>query len=186
MMMNQDKLCRLENVIDKNRRRFYEIGSALKQIRDEKLYRISLFGEFGVYTKERWEIGKSQAYRLIEASIVIDNLSPIGERLPENESQARALASLSPPRQREIWCDFLQSGHELTARNLKKFINVQDNSGARKREDLSTVISSEYKKKALEMLVQIDLAQKENWRMTSRQAALLWNRVMKEKIMSKK
>ncbi len=183
--MSRDKLCRLEEVIDKSRRRFYETGSALKQIRDEKLYRIALFGDFGAYTRDRWEIGRSQAYRLIEASIVIDNLSPIGEPVPENESQARVLARLPTVRQREIWSKFLQSGHDLSARNIKKFIDVEKNKGVRKPKDLSTLISADYKKKVLEMLDQIDFAKKGNWQKTSRQAALLWNRVMKEKIMSK-
>jgi hypothetical protein len=118
--------------------------------------------------------------------MVIDNLSPIGEPVPENESQARVLARLPKERQREIWSKFLQSGHDLSARNIKKFIDVEKNKGgARKQKDLSALISVDYKKKVLEMLDQIDLAKNGNWQKTSRQAALLWNRVMKEKIMSK-
>lgn len=186
--MSQVKLGRLEKIIDKSRRLFYETGSALKQIRDEKLYRITLFDDFGAYTRARWEIGRSQAYRLIEASMVIDNLSPIGEggNLPENESQARVLASLSTTKQREIWREFLKSDHELTARNIKKFIDAKKNKRGHKQKDFSALISADYKNKVLEMLDQIDLAKNGNWQKTSRQAALLWNRVMKEKIMSKK
>jgi hypothetical protein len=35
------------------------------------------------------------------------------------------------------------------------------------------------------MLGQIQLAQNDRWQKTSRQAALLWNRVIREKIVSK-
>ncbi len=77
-MMQKERLTTLEKVIYKNRRSFYVIGKALKEIRDDRLYRFLLFKTFEAYTRARWEIGKSQAYRLIEACNVIDNLSPIG------------------------------------------------------------------------------------------------------------
>jgi len=74
--MQKERLTTLEKVIDKNRRSFYEIGKALKEIRDDRLYRFLLFKTFEAYTRVRWEIGKSQAYRLIRkyiASSISDN-----------------------------------------------------------------------------------------------------------------
>jgi hypothetical protein len=55
-------------------------------------------------------MSRSQAYRLIEAARIIDNLSPIGDTLPENEAQLRALVKLTPFDQRRIWRDFIGAG----------------------------------------------------------------------------
>ena len=182
--MQKERLTTLEKVIDKNRRSFYVIGKALNEIRDDRLYRFLLFKTFEAYTRARWEIGKSQAYRLIEACHVIDNLSPIGDILPENESQVRSLAPLAPAIQRKIWHDFLMTGMELSALNIRKYINssITDNHGT--QADLTEIISNTYKEATLAMLEQIRQAQSDGWQSTSQEAGLFWNRVMKEKIMS--
>ena len=120
--MSADRLRSLEKVIDRSRRRFRETGAALGKIRDEKLYKVSLFDSFESYVGHRWEMGKSQAYRLIEASRVMENLSPIGDAPPANEAQARVLARLSPVEQKRVWREFLESGAEQTASNIKRFV----------------------------------------------------------------
>jgi hypothetical protein len=183
-MTRNERLTTLENVIDKNRRSFYVIGKALKEICDDRLYRFLLFKTFEAYTRARWEIGKSQAYRLIEACQVIDNLSPIGDILPENESQVRSLAPLAPAIQRKTWHDFLMTGMELSALNIRKYIAscITGNPGT--QTDRTGIISDTYKKATLAMLEQIRQAQNDGWQSTSREAGLFWNRVMKEKIMS--
>lgn len=181
--MTQERLSHLESMIEKKQRSFYEIGKALKEIRDERLYRILLFETFEAYTKTRWDIGKSQAYRLIEACSVIDNLSPIGEILPENESQVRALTQLEPFDQRKIWREFLKTGKELTALNIRKFISSCRNRPDKTQVDETEIISDSYREAVQAMLDQISLAQNDGWQTTSRQAGLFWNRVMKEKIL---
>ncbi len=186
MSTERDKLVRLENVIDQSRRRFYETGRALKRIRDEKLYKVALFDSFECYVRRRWEMGKSQAYRLIEACVVVENLSPIGDVAPANEAQARVLASLPAAEQRKVWSAFLESGAEQTAENIKRFIRAGAAKPGSERKDLTGQIGADYKKVVLEMMEQINLAKSDGWRTTSRQAALLWNRVMKDKILSKR
>ena len=183
-MTRNERLTTLENVIDKNRRSFYVIGKALKEICDDRLYRFLLFKTFEAYTRARWEIGKSQAYRLIEACHVIDNLSPIGDILPENESQVRSLASLAPAAQRKIWRDFLMTDMELSALNIRKYINSSITDNHSMEADLTEIISDTYKEATLAMLEQIRQAQSDGWQSTSQEAGLFWNRVMKEKIMS--
>ena len=44
--MSENRLARLETIIHKHRRQFYQSGLALKQIRDEGLYRDVLFDNF--------------------------------------------------------------------------------------------------------------------------------------------
>jgi hypothetical protein len=86
--------------------------------------------------------------------------------------------------QRRVWKDFLDSGTELTAQNIKRFITARD---MKKPDppDWSDRITPEYMAAVKTMLEQVRVARHANWQGTSRQAALLWNRVVKEKILSK-
>jgi len=182
--MQQDRLKHLETMISNNQYRFYEIGQALKEIRDSRLYKLVFFNTFEAYARDRWDIGRSQAYRLIDAYSVISNLSPIGDRLPGNEAQTRSLVPLSPPEQRKIWQDFLSTGMEITARNIKNFTDKRKGKENIPSEH-SDQISNDYMDAVQEMIGQVRYAQNDRWQKTSRAAALLWNRVIQEKIISK-
>lgn len=185
MINEQEQLARLESLISSNQEHFCETGRALKEIRDNRLYKLALFDTFEAYTRARWDISRAHAYRLIHYCEVIRNLSPIGDVLPANESQVRHLAPLRPLEQRRIWKDFLDSGTEMTAQNIKRFI---DTRGVKKPHppDLSDRITPEYMAAVKAMLEQVRVARHDNWQATSRQAALLWNRVIREKILSKR
>ena len=184
--MQQDRLVRLESVIARNQGLFFEIGRALFEIKEARLYKITLYENFETYTKARWDMGKSHAYRLIDAYLVVNNLSPIGDDLPENESQVRPLVPFKPVEQRQIWKNFIKTGMEITALNLKKFIDARKQpDGIDKPVDLSDQISKEYMTAVQAMIEQISIAQNDNWKKTSRQAGILWNRVVREKILSK-
>lgn len=175
------RLIELETLIESEQRSFYKIGKALKQIRDERLYRDLLFDSFEAYLKSRWDMSRSQAYRLIEAARIIDNLSPIGDTLPENEAQLRALVKLTPFDQRRIWRDFIGAGLELNAGNIQRFVSKYGNK-EKARTDLTNIISAAYKQAVLTMLEQIRFAGQDGWSSTSRQAAFFWLAVMKDKI----
>ena len=84
---SEQRLAHLEAVIKKYRQDFYSVGKALKEIRDARHYHKLSFKSFESYLRLRWDMGRSHAYRLIDAFCVIDNLSPIGEILPKNEAQ---------------------------------------------------------------------------------------------------
>ncbi len=51
--------------------------------------------------------------------------------------------------------------------------------------DLTDQISDEYMAAVQQVMEQVRMAQHDHWQQTSRQAALLWNRVIREKILSK-
>jgi len=182
--MDKARLISLEASIEANQRSFYALGKALKQIVDERLYRAIGFDRFEDYVKSRWDMGISHTYRLMDAFKVVENLSPIGEVLPANEAQARCLTKLDRSDQQEVWRAFLASGIKLKARNIRKFVSTY--LGKRNfcsSPDSIDVIGEDYRKAVMAMLYQIRLAQNERWQSTSRQAALYWNRVMKEKIL---
>jgi len=183
--MVPERLTSLENIIANNQHRFFDIGKALKEIRDTRLYKLTLFETFEDYAKKRWDMGRSQVYRLIDAYNVVNNLSPNGDILPGNEAQARILVPLDSAEQRKTWKEFLNTGMDITAPNIKKFVAERNAVETSNPVDLTEQISSEYMKTVQEMLSQVRLAQNDHWQKTSRQAALLWNRVIHEKIISK-
>jgi len=182
--MMMERLIQLEALIASNQESFYETGKALKEIRDSRLYRQALFDTFEAYTRERWDMGKSHAYRLIRSYEVIYNLSPIGDKVPANESQVRPLTQLDVLEQRSIWKAIINSGMELTARNIKKFIDAQK-TPPEAMPNLTELISTDYMAAVKAMLEQVRVAQHDHWQKTSRQAALLWHSVIREKILSK-
>lgn len=184
----ENRLARLETIIQKHRRRFYQSGRALKQIRDECLYRDALFDNFDAYVRERWDMHRSHAYRLIQAATVVDNLSPIGDGIvPQNESQARVLARLSKDEQRRLWRRFISSGLALNAANIRKFIRSQKKTEPAKKPksaQLIEIVGAGYKAAVMAMLEQIRRAKNDVWQTTSKQAALFWLKVMKEHILT--
>ncbi len=91
---------RLERKVE---RAFYEAGSALRQLRDRRLYR-STHRTFEEYVKDRFGYNRISAHYRIAAVEVIDNLLTNGEQiLPTSERQVRDLAPLKPDIQRQVW-----------------------------------------------------------------------------------
>ncbi len=178
--LSDRRLAHLEAVIHKYRQDFYAVGKALNEIRDARHYQKLSFKTFERYVNVRWDLSKSQAYRLIEAFAVIDNLSPIGDVLPKNEAQARPLTSLDPHSQRKAWRGFLKTQKPLSALNIKRFISLDEQ---KQPSRFVEVVSDEYQQAVSAMLCQITIAQNDRWRSTTQRSAVYWNKVMKEKIL---
>jgi len=88
----------LEKVIESGVESFLATGSALKGIRDQRLYREG-HKTFESYLKARWGFDRSYAHRLIDASDVKKDLLPMGNKNPKvgeitTERQLRELASV--------------------------------------------------------------------------------------------
>ncbi len=182
----QEQINRLESIIESNLRNFHCVGQALKEIRDNQLYRRLGFDSFESYVKNRWDIGKSHTYRLIDAAQAIDNLSPIEDLLPVNEAQCRLLSPFESFDQRKIWREFLKSGFTLTARQLKNFISNYKDNRKTPRYDRIETISDSYQRAVFEILYQIRVARSDNRQSTSRAAAIYCNNIMKARILWKK
>jgi len=56
---------------------FVEVGNALLEIRDACLYR-EKYDTFEAYCRDRWQISKRRANRLIGSAEVVRNLGPMG------------------------------------------------------------------------------------------------------------
>jgi len=120
------ELERCEVVIKQGLNTFIEVGQALRTIKEKRLYRIS-FKTFEDYCVGMWAFKRSEAYRLIDASVVISNLSPIGDILPKTESQTRPLTSLEPEIQKEVWNEVVKQSEEtrqpITAAKVQLIVN---------------------------------------------------------------
>ncbi|WP_310598814.1 hypothetical protein [Desulfobulbus sp.] len=145
-------LAELEAVIDAQMKGFVPVGLALKEIREQRLYRIN-YPVFEDYLLREWDMTKQHGYRLIEAADVYVNLKGLlGETLPnqgsqdekvtnwllsekvnhgtqttetllpKNEAQARPLTLFTPEKQREIWLRVLDKASVTGAKITASFI----------------------------------------------------------------
>lgn len=117
------RLIECERVIERGLNTFVEVGTALLEIRDNRLYKDG-YSTFEEYCRERWDMQRAYAYRLIGAAEVVANLSPIGDILPATETQARPLASLSPDVQLKAWQEVLDIAPDgkVTAALVEKVV----------------------------------------------------------------
>lgn len=92
-----------ERIIFRGMTAFLEVGDALVEIHDGRLYRRT-HKTFDGYCRERLGMGKSRAHQLIDAAKVVLNLSTVVDiPPPSNERQIRFLAGLRPDKQCEVW-----------------------------------------------------------------------------------
>ncbi len=129
--VESERLTELEDQIGAGMRTFWQVGTALLEIREQRLYRAG-HRTFEEYLRVRWNVGSSQGYRLMAASEVVsglvnnlmDNLSPNGEvdpRLPQSEAQARPLAGLPPEARSAAWAAAVTAadGRQPTAADVE-------------------------------------------------------------------
>lgn len=97
-------LAKLEVIVTAGLKTFWEVGRALRQIRDRGLYR-DTHKTFEDYCEERWEMSRAEAYRQIGAASVIEDISTASPKLlPTTISQTRPLQKLKTPEERrKVW-----------------------------------------------------------------------------------
>lgn len=136
------RLAELETIIEGGLAHFVEVGYALAEIRDSKLY--EPHSTFQEYCEQRWDISRQHARRLINAAEVFDNITipdnsgmePTGyirdngdSTIPEprHESQLRPLIGLEPEKQREVWTEATEAagGKAPTAAQVNAAVNGQ-------------------------------------------------------------
>jgi N6-adenosine-specific RNA methylase IME4 len=98
----RSRLYKLEETIEHGLNTFVDVGNALLEIRDSKLYRQD-FTTFEDYCKERWGIERRRAYQLMDAAKAVENVYLSTQTVPVNELQARPLTALDPQDQIDAW-----------------------------------------------------------------------------------
>jgi hypothetical protein len=92
------RLAELELVIERGLQTFVEVGNALMEIRDNRLYPHPTFDE---YCQDRWGWKQRQAYNYIETSRVVQNLHLNAKEAP-SLTQAVELSRLPEDQRREL------------------------------------------------------------------------------------
>lgn len=129
-VQEEKRLEQLENVVVENFQTFVQVGQALAEIRDRKLYRLKAV-TFEKYCKELFDIAKSRVYELINAAGVIENVRNCGHSdngqqflLPLNEAQVRPLTKLRPEQQITVWNAAVESAPQgkITASHINSVV----------------------------------------------------------------
>lgn len=133
----RSRLFQLEETIRQGLNTFVDVGNALLEIRDKRLYRQE-YSTFEDYCNKQWNMARRTAYQLIDAAEVVENVRNCAQILPTNESQARPLASLEPEEQVEAWKRVITStpeGKITAAIVLKAAKEVEREKRADRRQD---------------------------------------------------
>jgi len=145
------ELVRCEHAIQSGLETVFEVGEALTKIRDGRLYR-GTHKTFEGYCREKWSIGKSHAYRLIDSAEVVADLSPIGD-VPKSEYQVRRLIQSPKELRPAIW-EKAQAiakdtgAKEPTAKHIEVAAEELDPSGPFRRRCIALEHRREAKKNA--------------------------------------
>lgn len=128
-----------EKIIGGGLQKFREVGTALLEIRDYNngvLFKEG-FGSFERYCQERWDIGQSQAYRLMGEAKIVNKISPMGENesvpMPTTGRQIRPLTLLKKPAdQFKAWKTVVDENRpdEITGELVRKAVLAQLANGA--------------------------------------------------------
>ena len=150
------RLAACEARIERGLATFVDVGQALLEVRDGRLYRAE-HGTFEGYCRERWGMSRQRAGQLIDASEVVGAMTttvdtPVGEMgttvptPPSSERVARELAPLrsDPPRLREAWSEAVQEhGPEPTAAEVREVARRKDSERKERGEERRAVLDEQ-------------------------------------------
>ena len=94
-IQEQQSLEQNEAVIRQGCQTFLEVGEALLNIRDNRLYR-ALYPTFEQYCRERWGWSRQRSHQMIDAAQVVKALPEDCKHSVTNESTARAIKKVAP------------------------------------------------------------------------------------------
>lgn len=185
IIITNKRLGELESIISKNLKAFYEVGSALMEIRESKLYKQD-YDTFEAYCRDRWDMTRQYAYNLIGSSEVVDNLKNVNNclHIPASESQARPLTRLSAPLQQEVWQRVVDTAPEgkITARYVAKVVSETKKENVKKEVDEKAVkiksiqkeeLTDEDFRRAFDAFYrEVQRARLDNWKTIPKETAL--------------
>lgn len=163
---DQERLTELEAVIERGLAVFVEVGLALMEIKNSRLYR-ETHATFEEYVDQRWGMSRTRGYQMIDAAVVSTMVDAAGLPAPVNERQARELAPLLRDEGEEaiiaVWRDLReQHGDRITAEKVKAAVREKLRYESSVRALVSSASQewytpSEYIEAAREVLGGIDL-----------------------------
>ena len=121
LLRDDQRLAELEKTIARGKKTFVEVGLALAEIRDLRLYRRE-HGSFSEYCREKWGWNKSYAYYMIEGAVVVQELPQKVSTKVDTETAARELAKAEPEARAGIVQAIVDSGEPVTAAAIKRHL----------------------------------------------------------------
>ena len=117
LLRDDQRLAELEKTIARGKKTFVEVGLALAEIRDLRLYRRE-YGGFSEYCRDKWGWTKQHAYRLIEAAPVAkSNL-----QVTLSQNAAIELAKAEPDQRAGVVQAIVDAGESVTAAAIKRHL----------------------------------------------------------------
>jgi len=117
-----ERLAQLETVIQRGMHSFLEVGKALSEIRDARLYRTT-HKSFDDYCKDKWGFSAQEAHHKIERRSVCLSLPNSFQSKITNAEQARALLEIKPSKRVAVLEKALQNG-KLSSGSIRKAGNI--------------------------------------------------------------
>ena len=132
----QSRFEKLEQAISRNVGAFVELGLALPEIRDSRLYRAE-FPTFEAYCNERWDLGRNYVNKQIAAAQVAQE---VGTIVPiESEGVARELTGLlDQPKILDRVAKKLAAAPKVTAAVAKEIVDSITPDAAKKPKEPKT------------------------------------------------
>jgi hypothetical protein len=152
----KQQLAKLEKVIDDKLEDFFEVGSAIMEIKVKELYR-ETHKNFDIYCHDKWGFGKSYANKLIGSAERI-KLLPENVTKPANEFQVRPFLKLDPQEFRDKWPEIVKTAGEgkVTSKIVSDSLGLGKKKGGKAKGKRAT-----RKKEVNELLVSIRAALEE-------------------------
>jgi hypothetical protein len=116
-----ERLKELESVIERGRKTFIEVGYALAEIRDLRLYR-QTHATFEAYCAEQWGWTRQRSYQLMNAATVVKLLPAGMSTRVDNEATARELAKLEPQEREKVLLAIEQRGGRVTPAAIRAVV----------------------------------------------------------------
>lgn len=117
-------LARCEQTIQRGLSTFCDVGRALLEIRDGRLYRDD-YETFEGYCQARWDFSRQRASQLIGAAEAVEKLSTTVDTAPASERQIRPLLSVPEESRAAVWQDAVEAapvGDDGTPRVTAKHV----------------------------------------------------------------
>lgn len=108
-----------EQRIERGLKTFIDVGQALAEIRDSRLYK-GTHNTFEEYLEQRWQMSRSYAHRMIAAAEVALPIGNAGLPTPSTESQARELAKMPEAERADAWRTAVERTGKPTAAVVKQ------------------------------------------------------------------
>ena len=137
-----------EAVIERGMQTVFEVGAALKQIRDNTLYdkKYGQGATFETYCKDRWGFTRMRASQLIAAREVVENVNQGLQIAPATERQVRPLSKLDDPgQQAEAWAHAVEDagGEQPTAKQVAAAVKAITVEATEEEPDEDAEITAE-------------------------------------------